>query len=59
MREIINFDSPNLTKIKKKSKNITKCHDSFTTFLFLVVICPNMIFYFRKMLPSKHFQEKF
>ena len=29
VRETVNFCTPNLTKLKKKSKNITKCHNTF------------------------------
>ena len=33
--EIVNFDSPNLTILKKKSKNTTKYHNIFTISSFL------------------------
>ena len=44
--EIMNFDSPKLTKIKKKSRNTTKCHNIFTIPSFSAMVSPNMIFYY-------------
>ena len=43
--EIINFGSPNLTKPKKKSRNIIKCHNIFLVPLFSIVGNPGLIFY--------------
>ena len=40
----VNFCSPNLTKPKKKSRNITKCHNIFTILLFSVVVNFGLIY---------------
>ena len=40
----MNFCSPNLTKPKKKSRNVTKYHNIFTISLFLAVESFGMIY---------------
>ena len=46
MCEIMNFDSPKLTKIKQKSKNTTRCNNIFIIPLFSAMVGPNLIFYY-------------
>ena len=50
--ETVNFGSPNLTILKKKSKNKTKYHNIFTISLFLGSEYIFFLFYLREILHS-------
>ena len=46
VHETVNFCSSNLTKPKKKFRNVTKCHNIFIMPLFLAMVSFGLIYYY-------------